>query len=115
MATTAKPVKIPAGQTMAISAQATGHVKSTDASAIPFFKAKHAMPASINTIMTRIAPPAIKATAYSISAPHALLVETLRRHVKSASTATLRIPTTIVLPLDAPSAKKIISGLHQIH
>lgn len=111
MATTAKPVKIPAGQTMAISAQATGHVKSTDASAIPFFKAKHVTPASINTIMIRIAPPAIKATAYSISAPHALLVETLRRPVKTASTATLKILITIALYWGAPSAKKIISDL----
>ena len=97
MATTAKHVRNRAGQTTAISAQAMGRVKSTDANAIPFFKAKHVMPALINTTMTPIAPRVIKATAYSISARHVPMVEILPLPVKSALMATLRILITIAL------------------
>ena len=111
MATTAKPVKIPAGQTTESYAQATAHAQPTDASAIHFFKVKHVMPALINTTMTPIAPPVIKATAYYTNARHAPAVEIHLRPVKSASTATLKILITIALYWGAPSAKKIISDL----
>ncbi len=97
MDTTAKHVKIHAGQTTAISAQAMAPAKPTDVNAIPFFKAKHVMPALINTTMTPIVLPAIKGIRYSISAPHAPAVEIHLRPVKSASTATLKILITIAL------------------
>lgn len=101
-------MKIPAGQTMESYVQATAHAQPTDANAIPFFKARRAMPASINTIMTPIAPRVIKVTVYSISAPHVRAEEIHLRPVKSALTDTSKIPTTIALPLDAPSVKTII-------
>ena len=115
MGTTVKHVKIPAGQTMVSSVQVMAPAKPTDVNAIHFFKVKHVMPALINTTMTPIAPPVIKATAYYTNARHAPAVEIHLRPVKSASTATLKILITIALYWGAPSAKKIILDLHQIH
>ena len=105
-----KHVNIRAGQTMVQYVQVMAPAKPTDVNAMPSFKVKPVTPASINTTTIPIVPLAIKGIPYCTNAPHARLVETLRRHVKTALTATLRIATIIVPSLDAPSVKKIISG-----
>jgi len=92
-----KHVNIRAGQTMVPSAQVMAPAKPTDVNAMPSFKVRRAMPASINTTTIPIAPLAIKATAYSINARHAPAVEILPGPVKSALTDTLKIQNTIVL------------------
>jgi len=108
-------VKIHAGQKMELSAQGTEHAKSTDVSAILFFKAKPVTPASINTIMTPIVLPVIKGIPYFISAPHVQAEEIHLLPVKSALTDTSKILITIALYWGAPSANKIILDPHQIH